>query len=54
MQLGISNKEAAKKAEAAGLKVVMDRCMMVEHKRLIGEEDKGLEQIKRSKNVAFA
>jgi hypothetical protein len=31
MQEGIVNKQAAKKAEAAGLKVVMDRCIMMEH-----------------------
>jgi uncharacterized protein len=35
MQEGIVNEPAAKKAEAAGLKVVMDRCIMVEHARLI-------------------
>jgi uncharacterized protein len=34
MQEGIVNQEAACKAEAAGLKVVMDRCIMVEHARL--------------------
>jgi uncharacterized protein len=34
MQEGIVNQEAAAKAEAAGLKVVMDRCIMVEHARL--------------------
>lgn len=35
MQEGIVNEDAAKKAEAAGLKVVMDRCIMVEHARMI-------------------
>ena len=34
MQQGIVNEEAAKKARAAGLVVVMDRCLMVEHRRL--------------------
>lgn len=34
MQLGIVNEEAARRAEEAGFKVVMDRCMMMEHKRL--------------------
>jgi len=34
MQLGIVNKEAARKAKEAGFTVVMDRCMMMEHKRL--------------------
>jgi predicted CoA-binding protein len=36
MQEGISHAEAARKAEAAGLQVVMNRCMMKEHYRLIG------------------
>lgn len=34
MQLGIYNHEAAEKARRAGLDVVMDRCMLVEHRRL--------------------
>jgi uncharacterized protein len=34
MQLGIVNEEAAAKAEAAGLKVVMDRCTKIEIMRL--------------------
>ncbi len=33
MQLGIANEEAAETARAAGLNVVQDHCMMVEHKR---------------------
>jgi hypothetical protein len=37
MQLGIVNKEAARRAREAGFKVVMDRCMMGEHKRLVGK-----------------
>jgi predicted CoA-binding protein len=36
MQLGIVNEEAASKALDAGLDVIMDRCMMTEHKRLLG------------------
>jgi predicted CoA-binding protein len=35
MQLGIFNHEAAQKAEKAGLNVVMDKCIMKEHKRLL-------------------
>ena len=34
MQLGVENHEAAKTAEAAGLKVVMDRCAKIEFGRL--------------------
>ena len=37
MQLGIYNAQAAEKARAAGLLVVMDHCMREEHKRLIGQ-----------------
>jgi hypothetical protein len=35
MQLGISHTEAAAKAKAAGIEVVEDRCIMVEHARLL-------------------
>ena len=35
VQLGIRNEEAAAKAEAGGIRVVMDRCIMVEHRRLM-------------------
>ena len=34
MQEGITNKEAANKAKEAGLKVVMNKCMMKEHQKL--------------------
>jgi predicted CoA-binding protein len=34
MQEGVVNDEAARKASAAGLEVVMDRCMMKDHERL--------------------
>ena len=33
MQLGIENEEAAEKARAAGLVVVEDACMLIEHKK---------------------
>jgi predicted CoA-binding protein len=36
MQLTIRNDEAARRAEAAGLKVVMNRCPKIEHSRLLG------------------
>ena len=34
MQVGIVNEQAAKAAEHAGINVVMDKCLMVEHKHL--------------------
>jgi predicted CoA-binding protein len=35
LQLGIANAEAARIAHDAGLSVVMDRCTIVEHRRLV-------------------
>lgn len=37
MQLGVINDDAAKRAEDAGLIVVMDRCPKIEYGRLFGE-----------------
>jgi len=37
MQLGIVHEEAAEKARASGMAVVMDRCIKVEHKRLLSK-----------------
>jgi len=37
MQLGIENAEAAEKARAAGLMVVEDACVLVEHRRRVKE-----------------
>jgi len=36
MQLGVTNAAARSKAEAAGLAVVEDRCVKIEHARLFG------------------
>ncbi len=36
LQLGVINREAAAKASAAGLDVVMDRCVKIEYARLFG------------------
>lgn len=33
LQLGISHPEAEKRAEKAGIKVVSDRCLIIEHKK---------------------
>ncbi len=37
MQLGVRNDDAAKRAEDAGLRVVMNRCPKIEYARLYGE-----------------
>jgi hypothetical protein len=36
LQLGIRDDASARRLEAAGIAVVQDRCIMVEHRRLIG------------------
>ena len=36
MQLGIVNEEAARIAREAGLEVVMNRCVKIEHARFFG------------------
>jgi hypothetical protein len=36
LQLGVVNEEAAKLAREAGLEVVQDRCVKIEHGRLFG------------------
>ncbi|MEM7547533.1 MAG: CoA-binding protein [Pseudomonadota bacterium] len=41
MQIGVINKAAARKAEAHGLKVVMNRCPKIEYQRLVGELSMG-------------
>ena len=38
MQFGLVHNEAAEKARAAGLEVVMDRCMKVEHARWVAHQ----------------
>jgi len=37
MQLGVRHEEAAARAEAAGLRVIMNRCPKIEYMRLFGE-----------------
>lgn len=38
LQLGIANEEAAELARQAGLPMVMNRCTLIEHQRLLGEK----------------
>jgi predicted CoA-binding protein len=35
MQEGVIHEEAAEKARAAGLQVIMDRCILKEHRKMI-------------------
>ena len=37
MQIGVINKDAAKRAETAGMTVIMDRCPKIEYGSLFGE-----------------
>jgi len=37
MQLGLVHNEAAEKARCAGLRVVMNKCMKIEHSRMTGK-----------------
>lgn len=38
LQLGIVNPEGLKQARAAGLRAIEDRCLMVEHRRLVSTD----------------
>lgn len=37
-QLGVSSQEAKEKAESAGFTYIEERCMMVDHRKLIGQK----------------
>jgi predicted CoA-binding protein len=36
LQLGVRDDLSARRLEAAGITVIQDRCIMVEHRRLLG------------------
>ena len=38
MQIGVVDQESARRAREAGITVIMDRCALVEHQRLVGEQ----------------
>lgn len=41
MQIGVTDPDAAARAEARGLEVIMNRCPKIEHQRLFGELRQG-------------
>ena len=45
LQIGVINDEAAKQAAEAGMEVVMDRCVKIEHCRFYGKKDYGLDVV---------
>ncbi len=45
MQIGVHNEEAAKAAARAGMEVVADRCVKIEHCRFFGKKDYGLDVV---------
>jgi len=51
MQLGIVNDGAARKAEDAGMTVVMDKCMRLERRKLDKEADVELDEIRARKKL---
>ncbi len=45
MQIGVISEDAARAAARAGMEVVMDRCVKIEHCRFFGKKDYGLDVV---------
>lgn len=54
MQIGVINEEAARAAAQAGMEVVMDRCVKIEHCRFFGKKDCGLDVVGLSTGLITA
>jgi predicted CoA-binding protein len=54
MQIGVISEEAAHAAARAGMEVVMDRCVKIEHCRFFGKKDFGLDVVGLNTGIVTA